>query len=175
MTTIFVDEAAAVANLRVDRLILAASTIMPNVSMSTSYLYGKLLAAEADASRRLRVKFQPTAFFPTTPTDAQILALAGMPWEEDPAYDFDPAMFQGDNWSFIAARNKPLISVTSLIYSYPSENDFIYPIPLEWVRMDKKYGQIRLIPTSNISLAMLGGFMLQLVGAGRVIPHILNL
>jgi hypothetical protein len=164
-----------VSEIRADRLYAIAQTLMPGFVPTDDYIWGKVLAAESETAHTLRVRLQPTAFFPTTPTDAQITALNSMPWDIDPAYDYDPAMFQGENWSFIAVRNKPIISVTSLNYNYPSENNFQYNIPLEWLKMDLKYGQIRLVPTSNISLAMLGGFLIQLIGAGRVIPHIMNL
>ena len=173
--TIFTNKVEIVTELKRDRLILAATSLLPNVPLSIDYVYAKLLAAEADAQRQLRVRFQPTAFFPVTPTSDQIAALDDMPWDIDAAYDYDPDMFQGDNWSFIQTRNKPIISVTSLAYVYPSENQLNYVIPLDWLKMDLKYGQIRLVPSSNISLAMLGGFWIQLIGAGRVIPHVLNL
>ena len=173
--TIFTDPGKFTSELKRDRLILAATNLLPNIPLSPEYVYEKLLAAEADAQRQLRVQFVPTAYFPTTPTSDQIAALTGMPWAEDPAYDYDPNMFQGDNWSFIQLRNKPLISVTSMQYNYPSENGLQYNIPSEWFKMDKKYGQLRLVPSSNLSLAMLSGFIIQMIGAGRVIPHILNI
>ena len=164
-----------VSDIRSDQLYLLALTIMPNLTVTDDYIWDRVLAAESDASRRLRVRFVPTAFFPTPPTSDQITALNGMPWDIDPAYDYDPAMFQGDNWSFIQLRQRPLISLTSVMYNYPSENDFNYVLPLDWFKWDLKYGQLRIVPTSNISMAMLGGFMIQLIGAGRVIPHILNI
>lgn len=165
-----------VSDIRTDQLYLLALSILPNLSITDDYIWDRVVAAEADASRRLRVRFVPTAFFPIAPTSDQIAALTpGMPYDIDPAYDYDPNMFQGDNWSFIQLRNKPLISVTSMAYAYPSENDLNYTIPTDWLKFDLKYGQIRLVPTSNITLAMLGGFLIQLIGAGRVIPHILNL
>jgi len=164
-----------VSDIRAENLYLLALSILPNLTVTDDYIWERVVAAEADASRRLRVKFVPTAFFPKPPTSDQISALNGMPWDIDPAYDYDPAMFQGDNWSFIQLRQRPLISLTSVMYNYPSENEFNYILPLEWFKFDSKYGQLRIVPTSNISMAMLGGFMIQLIGAGRVIPHILNI
>lgn len=164
-----------VDEIRADRLYAVAEGLLPGISISDDYIWAKILAAESEISHTLRVKLCPTTFFPVAPTQTQIDALNGMPWAEDPAYDYDPDMFQGDKWGFIVARNKPLISVQSLRYAYPSQNQFAFDIPLEWIKMDKKYGQVRIVPTSTASIAMLGSFMMQLISAGRTIPHVLQL
>lgn len=164
-----------IADIRADQLIAVAQNLLPGVALSDDYIWRKVLAAEGEISHQLRVELQPTQFFPLTPTDAQIAALNGMPWKEDPAYDYDPDNFRGDKWGFIDARHSPVISVQELRYAYPSDRDMNYTIPADWIKMDKKYGQIRIVPTSNGSLALLNSYMLQLLGAGRIIPHMLNL
>ncbi len=164
-----------VDEIRADRLYAVTQTLLPGVTFSDDYIWGKILAAEADVSRVLRVKLRPTAFFPVDPTSDEITALDGMPWEIDPAYDYDPEMFHGDKWGFLSSRNSPLISVTSLRYAYPSQNTFAFDVPAEWLKLDKKYGQVRIVPNSVTSPALLGAFMMQLLGAGRLIPHVMHL
>lgn len=164
-----------IADIRSDQLIAVAQNLFPGVTISDDYIWRKVLAAESEISHQLRVELQPTQFFPKTPTDAQVAALNGMPWKEDPAYDYDPNMFLGDRWGFIAARHYPLISVQEMRYAYPSDTDLNYIIPIDWIKMDKKYGQIRVVPTSNGSLALLNSYLLQLLGAHSNIPHMLNL
>ncbi len=164
-----------IADIRADQLIAVAQNLLPGVALSDDYIWRKVLAAESDISHQLRVELQPTQFFPKTPTDAQVEALNGMPWKEDPAYDYEPAMFTNEKWGFIAARHSPIISVQELRYAYPSDTDLNYIIPIDWIKMDKKYGQIRIVPTSNGSLALLNSYLLQLLGSSTNIPHMLNL
>jgi hypothetical protein len=164
-----------IADIRADQLIAVAQNLLPGVTLSDDYIWRKVLAAEGEISHQLRVDLQPTQYFPRTPTDAQIAALGTMPWKEDPAYDYDPEMFQGDKWGFTDVRRSPVISVQEMRYAYPSDEQFTYTIPLDWLKIDKKYGQIRVVPTSNGSLALLNSYLLQLLGAGRIIPHMINL
>lgn len=173
-SALFPNKFTAVAQLRRDSLMLAAQNHFAGVTLDGAYLWDKLQAAEAQASRTLRVKFQPTAYFPLTPTSAQIAALGTMPWAEDPAYDYDPDMFQGEMWGFIATNNRPLISVTSLNYIFPSPNNVSFEVPAAWIRMDKKYGQVRIVP-STVASVPVSAFLMQIMGGARVIPHMLQL
>lgn len=173
-SALFPNKFAAVSQLRRDNLLLAAQNHMAGVELGGEYVWGKLLAAEAEVSRTLRVKLQPTAFFPLPPTQEQIDALNGMPWEEDPAYDYDPDMFQDEMWGFIPTRNSPIVSVSRLAYVFPAPNNISYEVPLEWLRMDKKYGQVRIVP-STVASVPVNAFLMQIMGGGRVIPHMMQL
>lgn len=164
-----------VDEIRADRLYALANNQLPTTATTDDYIWSKVLAAESDISHTLRVRLAPTAFFPLPPTQEQIDALNGMPWAEDPAYDYDPEMFGSERWGFIQARNYPLISVQGLRYAYPTAEQTAYQIPLEWLKMDKKYGQIRIVPTGHGSTVLLNSYLLQLLGAGRHIPHMLQL
>lgn len=173
-SALFPNKLTAVNDLRRDRLVLAAQTHFGGIELSSSYIWSKLIVAEAEVSRLLRVKLTPTAFFPLPPTQEQIDALDGMPWEEDPAYDYDPDMFQGEMWGFVMTNNKPLISVQSLRYIYPDPGLLSYEIPADWLRLDKKAGQVRIVPASVASLPI-SAFLMQVIGAGRVVPHMMHL
>lgn len=174
-SALFPNRFKIVEQLRADNLLLAAQTYFPGVTLSEDHIWNKLKAAEAEAARTLRVRLQPTAYFPETPTQEQIDALGGMPWAEDPAYDYDPFMFQDERWGFIATRHKPLIEVRGLRFSYPSPNNMVFDIPPEWLKLDKKYGQIRIVPSTVTSVGVMGATMMSMIGGGRTIPHLMQL
>lgn len=174
-SALFPDQTAALAKIRRDSLMLAAQNHFAGVDIDDEYIWSKLMAAESEAQRILRVKFQPTAFFPNIPTQDEIDALNGMPWEEDPAYDYDPLMFQDERWGFIVTRNRPLISVKSLKYAYPSASTYAFEVPLDWLKIDKKYGQVRVVPTTIAAATLVGSFMMNLIAGGRSVPQIMNL
>lgn len=173
-SALFPNKFTAVANLRRDGLMVAAANHFAGIELGNQYLWSKMVAAEAEISHTLRVKFQPTTFFTTPPTQEQIDDLNGKPWEEDTAYDYDPDMFQGEMWGFIMANNSPLISVSSLRYVYPAPDLVSYEIPADWIRLDKRAGQVRIVPMSVASVPI-QAYLLQLMGGGRVVPQMMHM
>jgi len=164
----------AISEIRADRLFMVASTFLQETPISDSYIWSKLMAAESELQHTLRVKFQPTQYFSYAPSQTEIAALNGMPWEQEPGYDYDPEMFTGDRWGFMVTRQKPIISVQLMQFCYPSILQSIFTVPLDWLRIDNKYAQIRLVPTSYAATTLMNGFLLQLVGGGRQVPNILQ-
>lgn len=161
----------AVDRLRADTLLMAAAGAFPSISVSDDYLWDKLRAAESEMAHELRVPLAPTAFFPDTPTADEIAALGGKPWGIDPGYDYAPSDFQlNDKWGFIKLRNKPLHSVSRVRFAYPGGPTAHYDLPLDWLRFDKKYGQIQFVPSSTAFAAPLNAFVMQAIGNGRTIP-----
>lgn len=175
--TIFSNRVAAIADMRRDRLTLAAASVLPAVALSDDYVYLKLLAAEAEIARRLRVCLEPTVVVPWDAPQDELDALdaAGKPWKQEAAYDYSKDFFQGESFGFIVANNKPIISVESLRLVYPTSMNQVFQIPPEWIRMDRRAGQIRLIPNNMAFAAPLGAFLLQALGGGRVIPFMIQL
>lgn len=173
-TALFPNRFTAVARMRSNSLLMSAAGIMPRVTVTDDYLWDKLRASEAETQRELRVKFQPTAYFPIDPTSDELAGLNGMPWEYDPGYDFGPENFVEDKWGFIITRNKPLISVTSVKMVYPNPGAVNYQFPNDWLRMDRKYGHIRIVPTSVLSMASLSASIMQLFSS-RTLPQALEL
>lgn len=169
-TALFPNRFAAVQALRANPMLMRAAGLSPSVPISDDDLWGKLRAAEAEAQRTLRVKFRPTAYFPVDPTADELAALAGMPWEYDPGYDFGPDNFMEDKWGFVALRNKPLISVASMKMVYPNPGGVSFEFPAEWLRMDRKYSHIRIVPTTVLSVASLSASVMQLFSS-RTIPQ----
>lgn len=170
-SALFPSRLVALAKLRRDRLMMAASGSMPDVSLSDDYLWDKLRAAESEMAHDLRVPLAPTAFFPDTPSEAEIVALNGMPWAIDAGYDYAPGDFgHNDKWGYIKLRNKPLQSVSRVRFAYPGGPTAHYDLPLDWLRMDKRHGQVQFVPSSTAFAAPLNAFVMQAIGNGRTIP-----
>lgn len=159
-----------VADFRTDYLASAAETWFPNQNWSDPFLLAKLRAAEHDAKIQLKVLLEPTKIFPFPPTDAQITALSSMPWIEEPGYDWDPNFFSSDRWGYLVTRQHPVRAVDFIRFAYPSQDTHIFEIPANWIRLDKKYGHIRIVPSSNVLLVPLDVYLLQVIGGGRSIP-----
>ncbi len=144
------------ARFRTERLPSASRFL--SGSVSDDYLWAKLKAAEADAQRELHVYLTPTVLFPNDPTQAEIDALAGAPWAVDPGYDYTEDMIQPGGWTFIPLRQRPVIALESIKFIYPFGGT-VLTVPPEWIKIDKKYGHIRFLPT-NAFLGALGGMLI---------------
>lgn len=167
------DRQTAVQDLRAALLATGLESVA-GAEFSDELLWGKLLAAEKDAERRLRVYFQPTEIFPHTPTEAEIAALEGRPWDEEPGYDYEPEFFMGESWGYIATRHKPILEVKRIHFAYPSPAEKVYTIPDSWIRVDKRYGHIRLVPAAQAFSAPLSAYIMQALGGGRTIPFMIH-
>lgn len=164
------------------RLAVAARSYFAGVTLSDSYIWGMLLAAEKDAAHDLRTFFEPTEVFPTngqigpSSTDLASITDAGgnvSPWVEEPAYDYDPMFFEGNQWGYIVTRKTPVIQVAYVRFSYPAPTNTFFDIPLDWIRLDKQYGHIRLVPGTSTFAAPLSAFMMQVMGGGRGVPNMI--
>lgn len=170
-SALFPDKQTALAKIRRDRLMMAASGSMPGVDVSDDYLWDKLMAAESDIAHTLRVPLAPTTFFPNDPTDAEIAALNGQPWGIDPGYDYTPSDFgYGDRWGMLKLRNKPVQSVSRVRFSYPGGPSAAYDLPLDWLRIDRKYATVQFVPSSTAFVAPLQSFVMAAMASGRTIP-----
>lgn len=170
-SALFPNKFTAIAKMKRDRLMMAARGAMPSVDLSDEYIWDKLLSAESETAHELRVPLEPTAFFPDTPTPEQITALNGMPWAIDPGYDYEPAAFGGgDKWGMLKMRQKPIKSVSLVRFAYPGGSGSHYDLPLDWLRMDRKYGVVQFVPSSTAFIAPLNNFVMQAIGNGRHIP-----
>jgi len=164
-----------VDELRADRLMLASANFFAGVTLTDDFLWEKVRAAESEIAHTLRVPLVPTKFFPLPPTTDQIAALGSMPWAEDPAYDYTPDMFYGEKWGFIVTRQKPLISIDLMRFAYPSQNDGFVDIPPEWIRIDKKYGHVRLVPSSPAVFTTMNAFIMTALAGMREVPFMIQL
>lgn len=160
MTTLFT-RSAFLASFRADRL-AAVQRYLPG-PVTDDYLWGKLRAAEADVQRMLHVYLVPTAMFPDDPTETEIEALSGKPWAVDPGYDYSEDMIQPGGWTFLPLRQKPVITLESIKFSHPAMGT-VFSIPDKWIKVDKKYGHVRFIPTNSAFVPSLGGLMVGALG-----------
>lgn len=174
-SALFKSRLVALAKLRRDRLVVAASGAMPEFSVSDDYLWEKLRAAESYVSGLLRVPLAPIRYFPIQPTQAEIDALAGQPWEIDSGYDYDPGMFQGDKWGYIVTRHRPILSVQYMRFCYPTQDQGFFDVPREWLRIDSRAGHIRMIPASAGVLVGSAGFALSTLINRRAVPDMVQI
>ncbi len=149
------------AKFRTDRMASVQRYLPAN--LLDDYLWSKLLAAEADARRKLHVFLVPTVQFPNDPTPAEIDALAGAPWAVDPGYDLDAHLTPPGGWSFLSLRQAPVVALESITFSYPGMG-LVYTVPAQWIKVDKKQGHVRFIATSNAMTTPMGGFMASAMG-----------
>ncbi|MGL4458169.1 MAG: hypothetical protein ACRCUB_07195 [Plesiomonas shigelloides] len=150
-TSLFIKD-IVVGDMRNEQLMAAAAGVLQDVKVSDDYIWNKIRAAESEIGHRLRVPLVPTRFFPTEPTQEQIDALDGMAWAVDSGHDYMPDMFERDKWGFIVTRQRPIISIEKLRFAMPSADGAYFDIPKEWIRIDARYGHIRILPTTNAYL-----------------------
>lgn len=176
-SAIFKNRIVAIAQVRRDRLAMAASGALPEVTVSDEYIWDKLMAAESEIAHTLRVPLQPTRFFPQQPSQEEIdaLALEGTPWEVESSPDYTPDMFTGDRWGYIITRQKPIVSVEDMKFVYPTELNGYFDIPNNWLSIDAKYGHIRIVPTSNAMMTGLAGMSMLGLTSGRAIPSMVRI
>lgn len=174
--SVFADLPGTIASLRRDRLAAMLESYAPGATISDEYLLEKLLAAERSLERELRVFFTPREMVtPATPqAERDALVAAGQQLEEEPGYDYDPALFQGNTWGLIELRQRPAISVSRIGFYYPAPTGLVYEVPLDWVRLDRKVGRISLVPTQTILSLPLNAFIMSAIGGGRNIPLMLH-
>jgi hypothetical protein len=176
MSILFPDPVAAALSFRSTMAFGMGSNI--NLSaLSDSDIVSSINAAEAEASHQLRVLFQPTVILPNEATQAEMDALTATatPFMQEASYDYDPEFFIGNRWGYIITKQSPIISVQSINFAYPSPAMTVFSIPDSWVRMDKKYGQIRLVPATQPFSAPLTAFVMQALGGGKTIPFMIQL
>jgi hypothetical protein len=172
--TIFTDQAAAIQELKTDYLSTAAETYLGGKIPSDNGLWRKLQAAEAEARRKLGVPLEPTMIFAFEPSQAEIDALAGKPYMVEPGYDMEPTFFGSQSWGALMLRQRPVIAIESMRFVYPSMLTTMFEVPSTWITVDKKYGQVQIVPGPGVTNAPVSVFTLQAVGSGTRIPHMIH-
>lgn len=159
-----------IEDIRSDALMQSAQDLMGGAILSDDYIWGKVVAAESAIAHRLRVPLVPTQFFPGTPTSDQIAALNGMPWGEDPGYDYKQDMFFPDGWGMLKLNNKPLINVQSVQFDFPTMGDTFFNMPVEWIREYKKYAHVQFVPSTPALFSTAGSFVMRALTGYSVVP-----
>jgi hypothetical protein len=168
----------AIASLRRDRLMTMLNTYLPaGTVIDDDYLLQKLVAAQSYLAHRLRVPLVPTEMLPNTvdPSETAALDVAHTPYALEPAYDYDPAMFIGNTWGRMETRQRPIIDVHSMKFVYPTPTSTLFEIPRPWIRVDKKFGVINLLPIQTSMMLPLNAFILSALGGGRTVPAFIQI
>lgn len=174
-SALFPNRFSAVAELRKDNLLAASSGALSSLELSDDYLWSKLLAAESEMQHELRVYFQPTYIIPDDASQAEIdeVVARNIPWAQESAQDYHTRFFSLDSWGYLVMRSKPIVSIESIRFSYPSTNGQLFDVPKEWLRLDKRQGHVNIIPTSVGFALPISGFVLQFLG-GSSIPMMIQ-
>lgn len=167
--------ASDVAKFRAGAFAAVCATYFAGVNYGDDYLLGEILAAEQDIKAQLKVLLEPTVIFPVMPSQDDIDALNGKPWLDEPGYDYDPEFFRNERWGFIVSRQHPIISIEYIQFAYPAPTTQIYRIPSDWLRVDRKYGHIRMVPATSTFVAPLGAFLMQALGGGSNVPSMIQM
>lgn len=176
-TAVFPHRMQALDEMRRDNLMLAGQTYLQGASFDDDYLFDKLRSAELYAQHSLRCYLAPTIIVPDDAPQSEIDALEaqGVRFAQEAAYDYNYDFFTGEKWGYIVTKSKPIISVQSLRLSYPTPNQQVFDIPKEWIRADRKYGHIRLVPNAMSFTTPVAAFLLNSISGGRTIPFMIQL
>jgi hypothetical protein len=171
-SVLFPNQNEAVANLQA-LLALGVGKYLNVGVLKPAQLWSKLQAAEASVQRQLKVFFGPTEIIPEwTPTLQQTIdafEAAGTPYAFQSAFDYDPDAFRDNRWSFMQLTHTPVQAIRSIWFDVPSAFLMGFTVPNEWIRLDKQYGQLRLIPITSVASPQMA-YGMQLLGGGRAYP-----
>jgi hypothetical protein len=153
IASVFGDLPAAIAMMRRDRLMGPQQTYM----------------AERTAEKALRVFLTPCELLPSGATDAERDAFdaAGIRWQEEAGYDHEG--YSG-NWGALDLRHRPVIDIHEVRFCYPDPKSTLFVAPPEWIRLDKKYGRLQLVPTQSVGGFAVSNLVIASLNAGQTVP-----
>lgn len=150
----------------------------PVDGLSDDAIWEALVQAEYDAAHELRVLFEPHVIIPEDAPDDEVAALvaAGTKFKQESAYDYDPQDWSADCWGYTILRQRPVQSVESVKFTYPQPNNTVLDVPHDWLRLDKKYGHLRFVPTGTLmGMGPLASYLMQAMSSGRLIPNMIHI
>lgn len=174
--TIYTDKSKAVAEFK------KRFSNTPLLSFLCKYdedtLYAKLLGNEQTVRDRLRILLEPTQVLTQDDsTDAALipgLETAKTPYLLDPGYDYTADFFQANSWGYLVTRRKPIIAIQQFSFVYVDPKISLMDVPKSWLRIDRQYGHVRLLPTGEAALLPLNSYLLSVFGGGRTIPNMIH-
>lgn len=168
------NRATDLPTLKADRLMGIATQYFPGGALpSDDELWFKLLSAETSLEHRFRTLFGVREVYgeDRPPPDLATLQANGTPTIVEPGYDFDPGFFSAEMWGLIELRHKPVVQVHEVAFSYPGPADSLYVVPNSWIRAEKKYGRINVVPGTQGSVTLpVNAFIISALSGGRTIP-----
>jgi hypothetical protein len=174
-SALFPDQAAAITDLRA-WLSMGAGQYINLSAVTDDMLWDKLMAAESEAERSLRVFFSPTEVVPDNAPQAEIDALeaAKTRYVTVSNFDYEPDLFLNDAWGYVQLAHKPIQAIRSVIIAFPTPFLQNYQVPADWLRLDRKYGQLQFVPTSTAAVTPVGAYAVAMWG-GSIYPQALQI
>ncbi len=155
---------------RKDYLFGLPSNLRRAADWSADFLYNKIREAESALERDLGIYYTPKRIV-SEPADGLV---EGTDYDiAEAAYDYSADFFVGDNWGGIRLRHYPIhrTPVPQVVFAYPNIDHKVFTVPADWVKLNSKRGQIRLVPASSAIAASFTAFMLSIFSGGRGIPQ----
>jgi hypothetical protein len=174
MTVLF-PIADALTQFRADQLPLLQANFALPVAPSDGLLTRKFEAAEGELQRELGVYLAPTMIFGgVDPTDEQIAALNGAPYAIESGYDMTPDFFSVGQWGTLMLRSRPVKSITSMKFIYPTLNAQVIDMPTSWIQLDKRMGLVNVVPGPGGLNIPLNIFAMQAMNTGTTVPNMIR-
>jgi hypothetical protein len=174
MTVLF-PIADALAQFRDDQLPLLQANFPLPVAPSDGLLTRKFEAAESELQRKLGVYLTPTMIFGgADPTDDDIAALGDMPYAVESGYDMTPDFFSIGQWGTLMLRSRPVKSIASMKFIYPTMNAMVVDMPTSWIQLDKRMGLINVVPGPGGLNIPLNIFSMQAMNQGVNVPNMIR-
>jgi len=168
------DRYTTIEDMRSGPLALAAMTYPQLTAVSDELLWQKLQEAIQEVSRRLGLSLEPLEIFTEPPTEQELSDLGATPYCLEPGYALTPQFFTPEQWGFLSVSHKPIIAVHHITLVLPSLSSQPVPIPLAWLRINHKYGQLNIVPTDAASGSTLALFMARYGTYGVSMPNALR-
>jgi hypothetical protein len=171
-TALFPDQATAVADMMA-QIALSAGNYINMGALTPAMVWDKLVAAETECERLLKTFFDAVVVIPDMALPAEIEALeeANTRYITISGFDYDPAMFSGERWGLCRLPYRPIQSVQSVIISFPAPFLQNYTVPGEWIRIDRKNGDLNLVPTTSAATTPVGAFALVAMAGSITYPQ----
>jgi hypothetical protein len=175
-TALFPDQDDAVLDLRT-QLALGPANYINMGALTDSMIWDKLVAAETECERLLKTFFDAVVVIPDMAPQSEIDALeqANTRYITISGFDYDPAMFSGERWGLCRLPYRPVQSVESVIISFPAPFLQNYTVPGEWIRIDRKNGDLNLVPTTSAATTPVGAFALVAMAGSITYPQAIQI
>jgi len=157
---------------------VVARAVGEDNDLSNPAIMRKLYAAEDFYERDLQIRFGITRVFSDAESrvnhsDATLRITDFDPIRDisEPAYDYQTNLWSDDQWAMIKLRHRPIRSVTQMVFTWAGARR-VWTVPADWVKPDRPYGTINLVPTSGAAVMMtFSAFILSVIAGGRGLPH----
>lgn len=153
-----------VAQVKDDYLFGLALTNSGGVAYADTEIWAKIRSAEDDYERILGTRFSSRVII-SEPIAGEVFD------EEEPAYDYDDDFFAAQRWGDLKLRVAPVRSVQKMFFGWPNRQNVAFTIPASWIRLDRDFGLIRLVPDSAAVYATFTSYLLSLFRGGVGVPQ----